>query len=79
MDYQELVKRIKEEFPDKAIDIMESLELLRVVINDTVEAVGTKINTSFSQKQYDKIPYYSSMAEDIGVCEKKNRRNHIDD
>ncbi len=71
MDYQELVKRIKEEFPDKAIDIMESLELLRVVINDTVEAVGTKINTSFSQKQYDKIPYYSSMAEDIGVCEKK--------
>jgi len=42
MDYQELVKRIKEEFPDKAIDIMESLELLRVVINDTVEAVGTK-------------------------------------
>jgi hypothetical protein len=71
MDFQDLVKKIKEEFPDKAIDIIESLELLRVVINDTVEAVGNKINSYFSNKQYDKIPYYSSMAQDIGVCEKK--------
>lgn len=71
MDYQELIIQIKEEFPDKAIDIMESLELLSVAINETIESVGKKITKSFSEKQYDKIPYYSSIAEEIEFYEKK--------
>lgn len=36
MDYKELLKNIKNEFPDKAIDIIEGLELIRMVIDETV-------------------------------------------
>lgn len=50
---------------------MESLELLRVVINDKVKTVGEKINKSFSEKEYEKIPYYSSLAKEIGFYEKR--------
>ncbi len=71
MDYQELLKNIKNEFPDKAIDIIEGLELLRMVINDTVETIGEKVNESFSEKQYDKLPYYSKLAEEMETYEKK--------
>ena len=44
---------------------------MRATIDDTIEVVGKKINKSFSEKQYDKIPYYSSIAEKIGFYEKK--------
>lgn len=71
MDYQELLKNIKNEFPDKAIDIIEGLELLRMVIDDTVETIGEKVNESFSEKQYDKLPYYSKLAEEMETYEKK--------
>lgn len=70
MEHQELINIIKNEFPDKAIDIMEGLDLLRTVINDTVEVVGKKISKSFSERQYDKIPYYSNIAEEMGAYEK---------
>ena len=71
MDYQELLKNIKNEFPDKAIDIIEGLELLRMVIDDTVETIGEKVNESFSEKQYDKLPYYSKLAEEMEAYEIK--------
>lgn len=71
MENEELIKQIKEEFPSNAIDILESLELLNVVINDTVEAVGLKINKSFSNKKYDKIPSYLELAKNIGLYQKK--------
>lgn len=71
MDYQELLNNIKNEFPDKAIDIIEGLELLRMVIDDTVETIGEKVSESFSEKQYDKLPYYSKLAEEMGTYEKK--------
>lgn len=50
MDYKDLLNNIKEEFPDKAIDIIESLEPLRIVIDDTIESVGEKVNHAFSRK-----------------------------
>lgn len=71
MDYKELLKNIKNEFPDKAIDIIEGLELLRMVIDETVETIGEKVNESFSEKQYDKLPYYSKLAEEMETYEKK--------
>ena len=71
MDYQELLNNIKNEFPEKAIEIIEGLELLRMVIDDTVVTIGEKVNESFSEKQYDKLPYYSKLAEEMGTYEKK--------
>src|SRR5690554_3351060 len=74
MDYQELVNNIKNEFPDKAIDIIEGLELLRMVIDETVETIGEKVNESFSEKQYDKLPYYSKLAEEMEAYEIKLKK-----
>ena len=71
MDYQELLNSVKNEFPDKAIDIIEGLELLRMVIDDTVVTIGEKVNESFSEKQYDKLPYYSKLAEEMETYEIK--------
>ena len=71
MGYKELLSNIKNEFPDKAIDIIEGLELLRMVIDDTVETIGEKVNESFSEKQYDKLPYYSKLAEEMETYEIK--------
>ena len=71
MDYEELLNNIKNEFPDKAIDIIEGLELLRMLIDDTVETIGEKVNESFVEKQYDKLPYYSKLAEEMENYEKK--------
>lgn len=71
MDYKELLSNIKNEFPDKAIDIIEGLELLRMVIDDTVETIGEKVNESFSEKQYDKLQYYLKLAKEIETYEKK--------
>ena len=71
MRYQDILNNIKNEFPDKAIDIIEGLELLRMVIDDTVETIGEKVNESFSEKQYDKLPYYSKLAEEMEAYEIK--------
>lgn len=71
MEYQELLNNIKNEFPEKAIEIIECLELLRMVIDDTVDTIGEKVNESFSEKQYDKLPYYSKLAEEMETYEKK--------
>lgn len=71
MDYKELLSNIKNTFPEKAIDLIEGLELLRMIIDDTVETIGEKVNESFSEKQYDKLPYYSNLAKEMEVYEKK--------
>lgn len=71
MDYKIFLNKIKKELPDKAIDIIDSLELLRMVMEDTVEAIGDKVNESFAKKDYNKIPYYSELAEDTGFYESK--------
>ena len=71
MDYQELLNSVKNKFPEKAIEIIECLELLRMLIDDTVETIGEKVNESFLEKQYDKLPYYSKLAEEMETYEKK--------
>ena len=69
IDYQELVKQIKEEFPDKAIDIMESLELLRVVINDRGEILKQldKANIDIGFETFNEIGFEleTDKSEDI--------------
>ena len=71
MDYQELANIIKKEFPKKAIDIAEALELLKLVMDDTREAIGDKVNKSFSNNEYDDAKQYIDIAEEIKNKEKK--------
>lgn len=71
MDYQELLNDIKIKFPDKAIDMVEALELLRMVINDTNEIIDGKLKRLISDKQYEEITTYSDMANKLTLYEKK--------
>src|SRR5574344_603479 len=79
MGYKELLSNIKNEFPVKAIDIIECLELLRIVIDDTVETIGEKVNESFSEKHYDKLPYYSKLAEEMEDKKEEDDEKEIPD
>lgn len=50
-----IIKTDEEEFLDKVIDIMEVLELLEIVLSDTIEETGNQIRQAFSKKEYQKI------------------------
>lgn len=71
LDLNEVIDKLKEEFPDKAIDISESLELLRETINDAIEDIGDRINISITSRKFDDVTMYSNMAEEVYSYEKK--------
>ncbi|MFA6815009.1 MAG: hypothetical protein WCQ87_03815 [Parabacteroides sp.] len=71
MECNDVLDKLKEEFPDKAIDISECLELLREIINDSIEAIGDRINTAVTNRNFDGVTQYSDMAEEINRYEKK--------
>lgn len=71
MEFNKFVEKLKEEFPDKAIDISEGLELLKETINDSIEAIGNKINIAVRNRAFDKISIYSDMAKKADSFEKK--------
>lgn len=47
---KELLSTIKNEFPDKAIDISESLQLLKEMVNSTMEDINDKMNKAFENR-----------------------------
>jgi hypothetical protein len=66
-----ILQIIKKEFPDKAIDISESLQLLREMINSTMEDVGNKVNTAFNNREFDNFRRYQDLGENIHRYESK--------
>lgn len=71
-----ILQMIKSEFPDKAIDISESMQLLQEMINNIMEDISNKINTAFQNRDFDNVNKYQKIAENIHLYEKKNRRNY---
>lgn len=71
MDYKELMGKIKSDIPERAIEIVECLELLRMTIENTFEDIGEKINDSYAERDYKKINCYSNIAEEIEFYEDK--------
>lgn len=71
MEINYLIEKIKEECPDKAIDISESLELLRTVINDTIEVFGDKMNSAVLSRDFQKVTLYSDIAKEAHYYENK--------
>lgn len=53
MDYKELMGKIKSDIPERAIEIVECLELLRMTIENTFEDIE-KINESYIERYYKK-------------------------
>lgn len=56
-------EELKENLPDKAIDISESLELLKETINDTMEAIVAKVNESIIARDLEKMRQYLGLVE----------------
>jgi hypothetical protein len=71
MEFNRFAEKLKEEFPDKAIDISEGLELLRQTINDSIETIGDKISTAVKNRDFEKINVYSDMVKEADIFEKK--------
>ena len=71
MEFNELVDKLKEEFPDKAIDISESLDLLRETIDDAIVAICEKSGVALNDRIFDDVHIYNDMIESADACEKK--------
>lgn len=71
MDVEKILSILKEEFPNKAIDISESLELLKETINDTMTAINNKLNDYYSKRDFENLKKYAQLGEDINQYEQK--------
>ncbi|EJP6471889.1 hypothetical protein NHI66_001157 [Clostridium botulinum] len=63
MELDMFFQELKENLPDKAIDISESLELLKETINDTMEAIAAKVNEAILTRDLEKMKQYSRLVE----------------
>lgn len=54
---------IKNQFPDKAIDISESLQLLKETINGTMDDINKKLNDAFIKRDFEAIERYTLLAK----------------
>lgn len=65
MDLDVCIKQLKDNFPDKSIDISEGLELLKETINDTIEKIAAKVNESIIKKDLGKMKQYCELVEEV--------------
>jgi hypothetical protein len=62
-------ENLKREFPDKAIDLSENLELLKETFKDIIEVVGEKIQTDVSHRVFDNLELFGEMAKGFSELE----------
>lgn len=70
MKQKEIIELIKIEFPEKAIDLSESLELLNETINDTMNSINEKVNEAFQLRDFSEIDKYKELTMAIHHYEK---------
>lgn len=71
MELEEILKVIKEDFPDKSIDISESLGLLMDTIDDVMNRINEKIGQSYSNRDFSTIEKYTNLGKAINFYETK--------
>lgn len=62
---------LKKEFPNKAIDISESLQLLNETLSSTMEDINTKLNEAFAERDFQSMEKYSLIAKETHEYELK--------
>lgn len=60
-----LVLSIKKDFPDKAIDLYESIDLLLETIKDTMETIQEKSSEEMKNRDFEKSRYYMQLAQSL--------------
>ncbi|MGG3772966.1 hypothetical protein [Heyndrickxia faecalis] len=71
MDINDVIMALKEEFPDKAIDISESLELLKETINDTMDKINNEVSLAYSSRDFVRVRRFTELGEEINQYEQK--------
>ncbi|MGM1019019.1 MAG: hypothetical protein ACQEXV_00310 [Bacillota bacterium] len=71
MNIDEVLQTLKTEFPNKAIDLSESLELIKEVLNDTMNAINHKLNDAFAKRDFNARRQYDDVALFIHDYEQK--------
>lgn len=71
MDINNLILNIKKDFPDKAIDLYESVDLLLETIKDTMETIQEKSSQEMKNRDFDKSIYYMQLAQQLHSYESK--------
>ncbi len=74
---KKLLSIIKNEFPDKAIEISDRLKLLKEIINTTMAGINEKINEAFNERDFTAMEKYSEFAK--LTYEYENKLNKIID
>lgn len=71
MELQEILSIIKDDFPDKSIDISESLGLLMNTIDDVMNGINIKIGQAYSNRDFSTIEKYTALGKSINFYENK--------
>lgn len=61
-DMDSILHSIKQEFPDKAIDLSDCLELLKETINDLMNSINEKSGEAFGNRDFASRRKYDDMA-----------------
>ncbi|SHE82879.1 hypothetical protein [Clostridium fallax] len=71
MELEEILNLIKEDFPDKSIDISESLALLMDTIDDVMNKINDKIGKAYSNRDFSTVEKYNTLGKAINTYETK--------
>jgi hypothetical protein len=71
MELEEILNLIKEDFPDKSIDISESLSLLMDTIDDVMNKINDKIGQAYSNRDFSIVEKYTTLGKAINTYETK--------
>ncbi|WP_163151111.1 hypothetical protein [Anoxybacillus sp. MB8] len=63
MKFEELTAVLKQEFPEEAINLAESLVLVKEIINDVMNAINHQMSKAYIDRNFDKSRAYMNMAE----------------
>ena len=75
MELFELLENVRERFPNKAIDIYESIELLQNVLSDTIKEISDKTSEKVLERKFDEVANLADVAKALNMYE--NRINEI--
>ncbi|MGX8796274.1 hypothetical protein ACR6HW_09360 [Fusibacter sp. JL298sf-3] len=67
----ELLGDIRELFPNKAIDLFESIELLQTVLNDTIKEISDKTSEKVLERKFNDLNKLTKIAEALSGHEDK--------
>lgn len=71
MGLDEILSVIKNNFPDKSIDISESLSLLMDTIDDIMNLLNGRVGQAYSDRDFETIEKYTALGKAINIYEKK--------